>query len=56
MIEKANIIKVHLKKSAQPLIIVVNIGPTMTIFKFYHMTEEDDTLKLCITLSNLWGS
>ena len=53
MIEKANIIKDHLKKSAHPLIIVVNIGPTMAIFKFYDMTEEDDSLKLCMTLSNL---
>ena len=53
MIEKANIIKDHLKKSAHPLIIVVNIGSTMAIFKFYDMTEEDDSLKLCMTLSNL---
>ena len=53
MIEKANIIKDHLKKSAHPLIIVVNIGPTMAVFKFYDMTEEDDSLKLCMTLSNL---
>ena len=53
MIEKANIIKDHLKKSAHPLIIVVNIGPTMAVFKFYDTTEEDDSLKLCMTLSNL---
>ena len=53
MIEKANIIKDHLKKSVHPLIIVVNIRPTMAVFKFYDMTEEDDSLKLCMTLSNL---
>ena len=53
MIEKANIIKDHLNKSVHPLIIVVNIRPTMAIFKFYDMTEEDDSLKLCMTLSNL---
>ena len=53
MIEKANIIKDHLKKSIHPLIIVVNIGPTMAVFKFYDTTEEDDSLKLCMTLSNL---
>ena len=53
MIEKVNIIKDHLKKSIHPLIIVVNIGPTMAIFKFYDMTEEDDSLKLCMTFSNL---
>ena len=53
MIEKANIIKDHLKKGAHPLIIVANIGPTMAIFKFYDTTEEDDSLKLHMTLSNL---
>ena len=33
MIEKANVIKDHLKKSMHPLIIVANIGPTMAVFK-----------------------
>ena len=56
MIEKANIIKDHLNKSMHPLIIVANIGPTMAIFKFYDTTEEDDSLKLCMTLSNLGGT
>ena len=51
MIEKVNIIKDHLKKNEHPLIIVVNIGPTMAVFKFYDMTEEDDSLKLCMSLS-----
>ena len=53
MIEKANIIKNHLHKSAHPLIIVANIGPTMAVFKFYDMTKEDDSLKLHMTISNL---
>ena len=52
MTEKANIIKDHLKNSLNQLIIVANIGPTMAIFKFYDLKEED-SLKLCITLSNL---
>ena len=52
MIEKANIIKDHLKKSIDQLIIVANIGPTMAVFKFYD-TKEEDSLKLCMTLSNL---
>ena len=52
MIEKANIIKDHLKNSLNQLIIVTNIGPTMANFKFYDIKEED-SLKLCITLSNL---
>ena len=53
MIEKANIIKNHLHKSAHPLIIVANIGPTMAVFKFYDTTKGDDSLKLRMTLSNL---
>ena len=52
MTEKANIIKDHLKNSLNQLIIVANIGPTMTTFKFYDLKEED-SLKLCMTLSNL---
>ena len=52
MIEKANVIKDHLKKSMDQLIIVANIGPTMAVFKFYDMNEED-SLKLHKTLSNL---
>ena len=48
MIEKVNIIKDHLNKSIHPLIIVANIGPL-----FYDTTEEDDSLKLHMTLSNL---
>ena len=52
MTKKANIIKDHLKNSLNQLIIVANIGPTMATFKFYDLKEED-SLKLCITLSNL---
>ena len=52
MIKKANIIKDHLKKSMDQLIIVANIGPTMAVFKIYDIKEED-SLKLQVTLSNL---
>ena len=52
MIEKANIIKDHLKNSIDQLIIVANIGPTIASFKFYD-TKEEDSLKLCMTLSNM---
>ena len=52
IIEKANIIKDHLRKSMHPLIIVANIGPTMAVLKFYD-TNEEDSLKLHMTLSNL---
>ena len=55
MVEKATIIRDHpmCKKDTCPLIIVANIGPTMAIFKFYDTSEEDDSLKLHMTLSNL---
>ena len=52
MIEKANVIKNHLKMSIDQLIIVTNIGPTMAVFKFYD-TKEEDSLKLHMTLSNI---
>ena len=52
MIKKANVIKDHLKKSMDQLIIVANIGPTMAVFKLYD-TNEEDSLKLHMTLSNL---
>ena len=52
MTEKANFIKNHLKTSLNQLIIVANIQPTMAVFKFYDLKEED-SLKLCMTLSNL---
>ena len=52
MIEKANVIKDHLKNSINQLIIVANIGPTMATFKIYDIKEED-SLKLRMTLSNL---
>ena len=41
MFKKANIIKDHLKKSMDQLIIVANIGPTMAVFKLYDIKEED---------------
>ena len=55
MIEKATIIWDHLarKQNMCPVIIVANIGPIMAVFKFYDTTKKDDSLKLCMTLSNL---
>ena len=49
MIEKANVIKDHLKKSMDHLIIVANVGPTMAVFKLYD-TIKEDSLKLHMTL------
>ena len=55
MIEKATIIWDHLKQKQNmyPLIIVANIGPNTAVFKFYDTTKEDDSPKLCMTLSNM---
>ena len=50
--KKANIIKDHLQNSHSKLTIVTNVGPTMTTFKIYDLSEED-SLKLHITLLNL---
>ena len=50
MIEKASVIKEHLKNSLEQLIIVVSIGPTMAVFKIYDLKEED-SVKLHMTLS-----
>ena len=52
MIKKANVIRDHLKRNISQLIIVANVGPTMATFKLCD-TNEEDSLKLCMTLSNL---
>ena len=52
MIEKANVIKNHLKENMDQLIIVANIGPTKAVFKLYD-TKEEDSLKLFVTLTNV---
>ena len=49
---KANMLKKHLKTTKSDLVICVNIGPNMAIFKLYNIKEED-SLKLHITISNL---
>ena len=50
--EKAEMFKKHLKETNSNLVICVNIGPYMAMFKFFNMHEED-SLKLHYTLSNL---
>ena len=52
LIEKANIIKNHLKDRQSLLVICANIGPNMATFKLFNRNEED-SLKLHVTLSNL---
>ena len=45
-------LKKHLKDTKSSLVICANIGPNVATFKLYN-TEEDDSLKLHYTISNL---
>ena len=50
--EKANMLKKHLKDTNSSLVICANIGPNVATFKLSN-TKEEDSLKLCYTISNL---
>ena len=52
LMEKANMLKKHLKDTKSSLVICTNIGPNMATFKLYN-TKEDDLLKLHYTISIL---
>ena len=52
LMDKANMLKKHLKTTQSNLVICANIGPNMATFKLYNIREED-SLKLHITTSNL---
>ena len=52
LMDKANMLKKHLKTTQSDLVICANIGPNMATFKLYNIKEED-SLKLHITISNL---
>ena len=51
--DKANMLKKHLKDTKSTLVICANIGPNMATFKLYNTKEEEDSLKLHYTISNL---
>ena len=52
LMEKANMLKKHLKDTNSSLVICANIGPNVATFTLYN-THEEDSLKLCYTISNL---
>ena len=52
LMDKANMLKKHLKSTQSDLVIYANIGPNMATFKSNNIKEED-SLKLHITISNL---
>ena len=52
LLEKANMLRKHLKDMHSSLVMCVNIGPKMATFRLYN-TKEEDSLKLHATISNL---
>ena len=52
LIDKALMLKKHLKDTECDLILIANIGPNITTFTPYNIREEDSQ-KLHITISNL---
>ena len=50
--EKAEMMKKHLKDTHSKLVTCGNTGPNMATFKFFN-PQEEDSLKLCYTFSNL---
>ena len=53
MIEKTQMLVTHLKHPQVGLALVANISDSMTTIKVYDTCEED-SLKLHVTISNLW--
>ena len=51
--EKAEMIKKYLKDTGNPLVFTTYIEPNMATFKFYSPQDEDNSLKLHYTFSNL---
>ena len=49
--EKANMLKKHLNDTNSSLVICANIIPNVATFNLYN-TKEEDSLKLCYTISN----
>ena len=54
MIEKTQMLVTHLKHSQLGLALVANISDNVTTIKVYDTCEEEDSLKLHVTISNLW--
>ena len=52
LMEKANMLKKHLKDTKSSLVICAIIRPNVATFKLYN-TKEEDSLKLHYTISNL---
>ena len=51
--EKAEMIRKYLKDMGNTLVFSTHIGPNMATFKFYSPKDEEDSLKLHYTFSNM---
>ena len=51
--EKAEMIRKYLKDVGNPLMFTSHTGPNMATFKFHLPKDEEDSLKLHYTFSNL---
>ena len=51
--DKALMLKKHLKDTDSDLRLIANIGPNMATIKLYNIREEEDSQKICMTISNL---
>ena len=52
LVNKANMLKKHLKTTQSDLVLCANIGLNIATFKLYNIQEEN-SLKLYVTISNL---
>ena len=53
LMDKALMLKKHLKDTESDLRLVANIGPNMATIKLYNIRQEEDSKKLHVTISNL---
>ena len=53
LMDKALMLKKHLKDTESDLRLVASIGPNMATIKLYNIREEEDSQKIHVTISNL---
>ena len=53
LMDKALMLKKHLKDTESDLRLIANIGPNMATIKLYNIREEEDSQKIHVTISNL---
>ena len=53
LMDKALMLKKHLKDTESDLRLVANIGPNMATIKLYNIREKEDSQKIHVTISNL---